>query len=45
MNNLINKMRNEYQLPFNEISDEYLKNALIKNDLDSAKAFQYLFGE
>ena len=27
MNNLINKMRNEYQLPFNEISDEYLKNA------------------
>ena len=45
MNNLINKMRNEYQLPFNEISDEYLKNALIKNDLDLAKAFQYLFGE
>ena len=43
INNSINKMRNEYQIPPNEISDEQLKNALIKNDFDSKKAFQYLF--
>ena len=43
INNSINKMRNEYQIPQNEISDEQLKNALIKNDFDSKKAFQYLF--
>ena len=45
INNSINKMRNEYQIPPNEISDEQLKNALIKNDFDSKKAFQYLFGD
>ena len=45
INNSINKMRNEYQIPQNEISDEQLKNALIKNDFDSKKAFQYLFGD
>ena len=45
INNSINKMRNEYQIPPNEISDGQLKNALIKNDFDSKKAFQYLFGD
>ena len=45
INNSINKMRNEYQIPQNEISDEQLKNALIKNDFDSKKAFQFLFGD
>ena len=45
INNSINKMRNEYQIPPNEISDEQLKNALIKSDYDSKKAFQYLFGD
>jgi len=45
INNSINKMRNEYQIPQYEISDEQLKNALIKNDFDSKKAFQYLFGD
>ena len=45
INNSINKMRNEYQIPPNEISDEQLKNALIKSDYDSKKDFQYLFGD
>ena len=45
INNLINDMRNEYQIPSNEVSDEKLKSALINNNYDSIKAFQYLFGD
>ena len=43
INNLINKMRNDYQLPINEKSDEQLKNALIANNFDITKAFGSLF--
>ena len=45
INNLINKMRKEYQIPPNEINDEKKKNALINNNFDVIKAFEYLFGD
>ena len=38
-------MRKEYQIPPNEINDEQLKNALIYNNFDVIKAFEYLFGD
>ena len=45
INNLINKMRTEYQIPPNEINDDQLKHALINNNYDVIKAFEYLFGD
>lgn len=45
INNLINKMRSEYQIPPNEINDDQLKHALINNNYDVIKAFEYLFGD
>ena len=45
MNNLINKMRKDYQLPEKEVSDEELKNVLIKNNFDISGAFESLYGE
>ena len=43
INNLINKIRNDYQLPINQINDEQLKKALIKNNFDTTKTFESLF--
>ena len=45
INNLINKIRNDFQIPINEKSDEQLKNALIANNFDTTKAFESLFTE
>ena len=45
MNNLINKMRKDYQLPEKEVSDEELKKVLIKNNFDISGAFESLYGE
>ena len=45
INNLINKMRKDYQLPEKEVSDEELKKVLIKNNFDISGAFESLYGE
>ena len=44
INNLIIKMRQEYQIPEIEINNDELKNVLIKNNYDTIKAFESLFG-
>ena len=43
LSNLINQMRIEFQLPEKDISDEDLKNALIKNNFNITNAFLSLF--
>ena len=37
-------MRQEYQIPEIEINNDELKNVLIKNNYDTIKAFESLFG-
>ena len=43
INNLINKMRESFQLPDNEMDNDKLKRALINNNYDISKAFESLF--
>ena len=43
LNNLINQMRKEFQLPEKDITDEELKNALMKNNFNITNAFLSIF--
>ena len=43
LNKLINQMRKEFQLPEKDITDEELKNALMKNNFNITNAFLSIF--
>ena len=45
MNNLINKMRIEYEIPEKEMNNEIIRKALIQSNFDITKAFEYLYAE
>ena len=45
MNNLINKMRIEYEIPEKEMNNEVIRKALIQSNFDITKAFEYLYAE
>ena len=45
MNNLINKMRIEYEIPEKEMKNEVIRKALIQSNFDITKAFEYLYAE